>query len=596
MAGIKGQPAPKPSDVPSPIPDSGFSATDLQLLSENFPGEASSSDAQLLRDNFSDTGSQPENAGYTGPGAGMIKGVSDALPTVGAIAGGGVFGAATMNPAAGVAGAMMGAAAGTGLKNLIEDKVFGNPTTRDQYYDELIKETGWAGLGEATGFALPVAAKAVKNSKGGQAVADMASKIVQGPKEYISGLMKAAKDKVELPLMNILNTRVSNLDARQSGDAVKELITGDLSTRFGKYHEASKALNEVTKQISIPDDARLSLFKSGERWGVMNVSLDNQKLMRTWLNKLIEGNNLAQFDSVRRDLSRAISEAAETYGEKSMQVKTLQKVKEQANIFLGDQMEALAKRISSGTASMDEMNAFGQMMQRQANPTVAADPKNLLAYAKSVSRDFLKERKKVAAYYSDLRGLLDDVGEQTRVRSEGVGVESFLESINDVPSEKLVERMWDMKNSRALEKMQKEMPEVFQHVREAKMNQVLQQATSAGDVDITKIQKIVEKMPPSTRKMLMSDEEMKVMNEVVSNPRRRRLDILKATGDDWIGKWAARVAETAVLSGEAAKPVVKKAFEIPGIRQIPGRAVNTMASPLVNAFAPESLRAPNPEE
>ena len=81
---------------------------------------------------------------------------------------------------------------------------------------------------------------------------------------------------------------------------------------------------------------------------------------------------------------------------------------------------------------------------------------------------------------SAAKGWILSSGEQTKVNPSGSGPMSFLKDIQDVPSEKLIERMFDPKNASALRAMQKETPEIYEQVTRTKMQQVLDRSKYDG--------------------------------------------------------------------------------------------------------------------
>jgi hypothetical protein len=173
---------------------------------------------------------------------------------------------------------------------------------------------------------------------------------------------------------------------------------------------------------------------------------------------------------------------------------------------------------------------------------------------------------------------------------KSVNPKNFVETLQNVPSEKLVEKMWDPKNAAALRTLQQEVPKAFEQVAQARMNQVLRQANPDGVLDLGAVRTVLNKMPAATRELLVPSDEMKLLNKVVDNPRIARLKSLEQIGEEFVGKWAKRAYEVAHIGGEVAAKVPDTAVG----RQVIGHAVQPLISPLANVYG--SPQDPAPQE
>lgn len=557
-----------------------LSDQEMSYLDSNFSNDESAYLDQMMSGN--DSASQ-ESKGYTGPGSGALQTIADYAPAALGLAGAALAGPALV-PAAAMA--MVGAAAGTGYRRLIEENILKtkDPTERSGRLGltDVTDMAGNEGAGTVVGAGLVKGASKIVNSKAGQAIGDKISKFADEPLSYVKNTMQTVRDKIEEPLLKMISEKTSSLNTRQTGDKVKELLANDISTRFSKFTTANKSLNEVAKALPLRDEPRLKFFQESRDWALNTLGMDNQKLADKWLNNLLESQSLAQFQSVRNSLNVAFKDAAETFGSKSAQTRTLETILDRADDFMESQVKDLATRISKGTASMPEMQAFQKMMGLQRNPNVPADPKNLTKYAKSVADDYLSGKESVKKYYSKFKGFLGDVGEQTRVSSTR-GTEDFIRQMDKVPSEKLVERMFDPKNSRALEKMSKETPEVFNQVVQSKMNQIIQKASPDGVLDIAKVRTEILKMPQSTRNFLMSPDEIKVMNSVLDSPRRQRIAAVQKLGEKAVGEWVGALYELTNVAGQGAAKAVSKS---PVAKQMIGKGAMSLGEAFMPGISP----------
>jgi hypothetical protein len=394
MAGIPGQPEPRPSDLKD--------TADSLLNDSAGPNTA----AGLLNDN-------PAPAGYHGPGAGLIKGTSDALPLIGAATGGVIGGLATLNPLGAVGGAMAGGIAGQSLRSSIESKVFANePKSRSEFYGGLLEKGAQAGENELTGMLMPKAFQLAAETKYGKAAAQWISSAAAEPMSYVKGLVSKAREGVEAPFLSIINNKTSEMNTEQAATTIKQMITKDFVTQA--------TASPITQQL-FPKAANMS-------------------------------------------------------------------------------------------------------------------------------------------------------------------------------AEDLMSDLWSARNAPLLNKIKTQAPDVFDVVVQDKMSQITRSATKGGSLDLDKVRDAVTAMPEATRNLLMSSQEQKVMHSVLDNPRRARFDSLEKMGEDFVGKWASRLYEATTIGAEVAAPVAKGVMQTPGMRQMVGAGVNSvaapMASPLVNAFSPQQPQQP----
>ena len=118
MAGIKGQPSPKPSNVPNPVPNEA-DIEDFERLMAEIPD-----DIVLQNEGELQLNSEPEETIENDfPGRGVVESVAENLPAIGGIVGA-VAGTAA-GPAGTVGGAALGASAGTAYRQIIERDLLG---------------------------------------------------------------------------------------------------------------------------------------------------------------------------------------------------------------------------------------------------------------------------------------------------------------------------------------------------------------------------------------------------------------------------------------------------------------------------------------
>lgn len=573
MAGIPGQPSPKPSQLPpqpGTIPEGSalndYKAPKGSALDTYSMGEAGASQ---------DGGAVPEAPGQF-PGAGLVQGALDALPAAGGMAGA-VAGFGAGGPLGMVAGAGAGGVAGESLRQTLQAAVFGNKGTRADLYGQL----GQSGLNEATGAAfgesLGPIAQGIAKSKFGKAAGQFLEQ-VKGPIQMVRDAVQEVRDGIEEPLLKVLNNKATSMNTEQAGDAAKQLLTENIKQKHGPFVQAYSDLNAVSQAMPLADEARYKFTQGTKKWALDSLSGDNYRVVGKFMDQIDSANTGAQLDDVIKNIGDAKNTA---YNAKAYNLSnTLKELQSRAQGFFEGETTKLAARIQGGKATPEEMNFLQTLAQQRG--IQEADPTK---YAKSIAKDYLTGRDKVRSDYANFRSFLSDVGEQTKIRAENQGPMAFLSEINDVPSEKLIERMFDPKNAAALRRMQSETPEVFDTVVRSKMSQIMQQASPDGQIDLAGVRKILNRMPESTRNMLMNSEEMKTMHAVLDNPRLERLKNIDKMGQMSVLKWAADLGEVARITGAGA---VKSGV---GVMQNPAGAT-AVGSALTNAISPSAPQEP----
>lgn len=605
MAGIKGMPTARPNNLEQPVPGASqdisfedFAAEHAKQAGQaasNIPAQTSGATPSFeeFAAQYGQTGqgqaAPQEVAGYQGPGSEVLKTVADWAPTAGAIAGGiaGLPADIATGGLASIGGAAAGGMAGNSVKRLIEAHILGMPkldTSQELYQGA--KTAIQEGLGQAAGLGIAKGATSLAATKVGAAVVDGVADVFAKPLAQIGGYLQGVRDAVEQPVMKLIASKVTPLNIEESGNAVKQLFDKDINTRFGKFVKSYETLDSVAKEMPVFDATKPNFFVGDlKSWAADNFSGDSKRMLTKVADDFAEVSNGKQFSDLIKQVNGEVRHA---YSQgRTAQGEALKQLRDKAESFFEDKTVDLAKRISEGKGSMQEMDAFGKMMAAQQNPSVAPEAKNLVDYTKSVAKDYLKDRSTVKNSYAKFRGFLSDIGEQTKISTESRGPLQFLKDIQEVPSEKLVERMFDPKNAAALRTMQIETPEVFDQVVKSKMSQLVEKATPIGspDVSLPLLRSNLAKLPTPTRNLLLSSEDYKMLEQAINDPKVKALDALSTKAKTSIIGLAAHGAEIARMTvkavGDSASNGLKNS---PMARQVVGKTTENIGSGFVNAF------------
>lgn len=573
MAGIQGQPAPKPNNVEQPVPG----ATSQSVFDQAQPGMAQAAGKAASVFDQAPAAPPDQSQGYQGPGSGALQTAADWAPTALGI-GGSVVGAAA-GPAGMVGGAALGGVSGQGIKQFIEANILGKPPTdpNQALFDDA-KEGLKQGLGATIGLGIGKAVTSLAATKAGAAVIDTVADLAAKPLAMMKSYVQSAYDEATAPLLKLISGKVTPLNTEQAGDNIKGLFAQDLQARFGKFVNSYGDLDAVAKATPMFDATRPNFFTPQlKEWAKSEYGGDNARMINKFADDFADVTNGKQFSDIIQQINGKANEAGSNLLRN--QAEALRALRDKAENFMETRTMQMAGRIQNGKASGDELGMLQQLME---NRGIAED--NPEKYAKSLAKDYLGQRDTVKAAYSQFRGFLSDVGEQVKINADTRGPLQFLKDLQDVPSEKLVERMFDPKNAAALRAMQAETPQVFDQVAKSKMSQLMQNSSPDGNLDLMALRTAINKMPGATRDMLMNSSERGVMDSVLNNPKLEALDNLNKTGLAKMTSWAAQAAEVARIGTKSAGSAIGRGIATAPVRQGLG---NTLASPLANAFMPQ---------
>ncbi len=610
------QPYANPSSLPDPIP--GKSALDDFMASQSasIPSpKTNSGGGTSALDAFMSKQESPQQF----PGEGYVRGALEALPAAGAVVGGAAAAAAGGIPSLGlgaapaaVVGAAGGGVAGTSLRDYLKSAIFNEgPQSREEQYknlaaggiQEATNQMGGAAVGKVAELASPIAKKAffkgVEIAAGGNVPPDVLEHYIKAPamvkamalqsggevpvaanmvREGMQTAINQTVGDLERPAMEMLTRRASPLTDRETGDSIKSLIKGNIDQRYGKFKEAYQNLGEISKSVPIADESRHAFGEGLSNWAIEEFPQSSKSygVVKRYQDAFQASNNGAQFESVIRDLKDEASVAYRS-GE-FRKAEMLQKLQDKATGFLEDQTTSLAKRIQMGKASPQEAQFASAMAQQRGLP-----PEEGLKYTKNLAKDYLANKDAVRNDYAAFKSFMEDTVEQTKVRGSGRSTINFLDKMDSVPSEKLVERMMDPKNSRALQTMKRETPEVFQSISDYKVKKLVENASPDGNLDLGKFHSDIMKLQPEIRHLLFAPEDLQALQATVSNPRYVKINELRARIPE--GLITPNTAPDALLA--AGRPQSQHAIDLGELSRLTGQNFMLDAKNLaaMNTFA-----------
>lgn len=501
---------------------------------------------------------------------------TEALPTVGGVVGGitGTLAGAGLGGVGaipgGVAGAGLGEAAGEAYRDIIETQFLGKPQRSGEEVATAVGKAAAIGagsqlIGEGIVKALGTAAKLIPK----ESYEPIAS--------WASNMVKNAKAKIEGPALKILAERGTQMNTREAGDAVKTSLRQGIEQKYAPFIESYKAMDDISKSLPIRDEARRDFTQKLKAWALSDLSRDNYKVVAKIADDIDAANNGLQLEDLAMSLS---GDASAQYGRLNAPMgKFYSDLAGRIDDFLEVQTEGLAKKVLKGKATPEEMNFFTQIAQQRGIP-----PEEITKYPKQLANDFLKGKAKIDSDYAGYKAFLEDVGEQTKTKMRKYNTKSLLNRIDEVPSEQLVERMFQEKNSAALLKMKEQSPEVFDIVQKTKMTDIMRRASPEGKLDVKEAWSLLNKMPVSTRRLLVNDDEMSLLLKTGTSPKLRRIEALQKASDGMIANWIKNLYTATELGVEAGAQTVRKS---PALQSAAKYGVGTVGQRLVGPYLDE---------
>lgn len=261
--------------------------------------------------------------------------------------------------------------------------------------------------------------------------------------------------------------------ALQAGDQIKKLIREGVEERYTPFNKAYSEIREVTGGINIPLEDLNTLHADIRKFGGQQYKKFQSKI-NEYADLVLEKEGSADnLDTIGRYIKDDISDAMRSGRYEEMKI--LEKVKDTIKDFAD---EGIAKQ--------------ARKLQSMGVPGAA---------------EFLQNKEIVNRGYKEFKELMETLSGTTKVR--GHGIKDVLESLDEVASEKLVDRLFDKKNARAMEFMQKEFPKAFDIVKGFKKRQIIEKTIKDNRVGLGQIFNVTkaDKLPHEVQSLIFTPEQ-----------------------------------------------------------------------------------------
>lgn len=544
-------------------PEDQFAGLSFSESLNKMSSMSSEERAQVLKekqayDQWDSQRRDPEGKGFAGKAV-------NAIPIAGAIAGG-IGGELAFPLGGGVPGAAGGAAAGEWLKRYINYKMGNRPEMGMGDIVPIMSEGASSAIGQAGAMAAgPLLEKGLMKGTqvlagGSKSATEVFMHAPEGVKRLAMesggdpqvasellqkgwrGAIKLTQETLEKPAKQVIASSAAQTSAREAGDQIKTAFTNSVKQKYGDFTNAYSQLDKVVKNVAIDEADRQGLVTGTQKWAA--ETFPTQPATRNAVTRAAENLNAARTgghidDFLKGELADQISSAYRA-GNTNL-AKALEQVKFRANDFLEGRIDKFAKQAASSKVPFKDEAEFTQALQDMYGGEIAKTPgqlngmsdnlrKKYTADLRRVSQNYLAKRDQVKQDYSVFKDFMSDLQEQTGIKDRSTM--RWLDKLDDIPSEKLIKKMYDPNNSRMLEKMSRQSPEIFSVLRQHTVGDMWQ---TAGQ-DVGAFHEALTALPKETQRLLFPGEQRAIIEKTMTNPRLVQLkDTAKRIGNK-IGK------------------------------------------------------------
>jgi hypothetical protein len=267
-------------------------------------------------------------------------------------------------------------------------------------------------------------------------------------------------------------------DAISAGDQIRKTLGIEVSEKYKPFQKLYDDIRQMSDTIAIPDEARLKFDQKAFNYGDKNKGF--QKEIKEYTDRIIAEDTASGVEGVIRALKDDVSKAYRNA--EYNRAEALRGFKEKAEEFLESEIVKQAKRI--------ELEGLPE--------------------AQALAKQFLAQKELVNKEYSGFKEFMGVLGDVSKVRSKGT--KDFLDALEDniaLSSEKLVNKLFDKNNSRALEWLKRESPNSFNVLVGFKKNEILQRSIRDDRVQMGALLRNLDGLSPQIKNLMFSPEQLK---------------------------------------------------------------------------------------
>jgi hypothetical protein len=477
----------------------------------------------------------------------------NALPTIGALGGGAVGAGAGLVGAGGalsvpgaVAGAGLGAYGGKYLQGALETALDlpNKPGTRVEAHLAPLKEALVSATGEGVGLNIankikgnPLRVSAADLAKvkalaeKGQAVADkIPAKKIPGllelSEEMFANTPKPNADEISsaagrlgtepTPGMLTSNKNLQNIEQVLSE---RPTIAGELVRR--RYSPLKQAMQSTAEEIGSNTAISPNEYGAEAQKALMSKIGEQLDPLKTSFNEIAQSTSRAPIDS--ESAQRAASGLLKSSISKGEGLPANEIMKKYAGMLeQAKDAETVQNIVSAAKQSARDLRGTpeGIAAQKAASSGERLLRRGLLKAGKSgagetgveEAKGLIQQIRQTKSGYRDLTKQIDSSLGQLKLGTSSPG--EVIRRLDEMPSEKVAERLFNAKNVDAINNLKSYSPEAFEAVRQNRLNQIVEKSLSKGKVDPSKLLRNMKGLPKEVKELLVGSENVSKLKDV----------------------------------------------------------------------------------
>jgi hypothetical protein len=265
----------------------------------------------------------------------------------------------------------------------------------------------------------------------------------------------------------------SDLSAEQTGDMIKDHIYKWLDEQSDRFHDLyQNKIGDSTRAIDVAPEM---------------VKQASAKITPGRVGKFVKG-----------DIKKVVEDIQERFS----RIETADDIKELRTQLAGE----LSPMADQATKSV--YSSARQALNELRNESIikaATEGAATKAEGEKIAQELRALIKDTDAQFKEHREMLGDLGRDAKL-GKSRNQTTFEEKLDNTPSAKLVDKLFDKKNSKALDRLKQVSPEAYELLMKYKRAEILKRGMKDGQINSAQVIREVKEMSPEVRQHLLGDK------------------------------------------------------------------------------------------